>query len=161
MVKTAVADANTIILLSKINSLDLACNIFNKIIIPSQVAEEIFIKNTPDTILIKEQFGKLFKEVETKSDIEIPLGKGERAAISCCIESKINIFLTDDERARRFAKGLNLEVFGVVSILLWNLSNKRINKSEFIRLINLLMTNNYQITPEAYSDIMNLIHEEK
>lgn len=159
MAKEAVADANTIILLAKINSINLLNNIFKKIILPSQVVEEIFAKNTPDAILIKEHFGKLFEEVKAKSDIDMPLGIGERAGISYCLESKINIFLTDDDRARRFAKGLNLEVLGVVSILLWNLSNKKVNKSEFIRLINLLMVNNYQITPEAYSDIMNLIEE--
>jgi len=47
---------------------------------------------------IKEGF---IEEIDVKKVIDLPVHQGEKAAISLCLEKKINIFLSDDGKARR------------------------------------------------------------
>ena len=154
----AVANTSSIIFLAKINIFFLAKNIFSKILIPKQVINEIFKKDDPENRLIKNELQKFLKEVEIAKIKEFPLDEGEKAAISLCLQNHIKIFLSDDKKARRFARSLGLETIGILGIILWNLNNKKLKKEDAIKLINKLIDKGYYMPPSLYTKIIQLIN---
>jgi len=85
------------------------------------------------------------------------LDMGERAAISLCLEKKINIFLSDDKKARKLARGLSIETLGIAGIIKYNLEEKNISKEEAKDLINQLIKDGYYMSSILYSELLILV----
>ncbi len=151
MEEKAVANTSSILFLAKLNRFNLLKNKFSEILIPKQVAEEIFDKNNAENLIIKKELGKFLKETEVGQIREFGIDKGERAAISLCIEKNIDIFISDDKKARKFARSIGIETIGMAGILLWNLENKKIGKGELIDLLDELIKKGYYISPSIYN----------
>tara|TARA_Y100000310_G_scaffold164768_1_gene164533 strand:- start:1387 stop:1869 length:483 start_codon:yes stop_codon:yes gene_type:complete len=157
MKQTVVSNTSTLIFLAKLDAYNLAKNRFPEILVPKQVLEEIFVKPTPEINIIKDNLTTFLQEIEVKNIKDLPLGDGERSAISYCLQNKYKLFLSDDKKARRIARSLGLETVGILGILLWNLENKKINKIKFMNLFNNLIKKKYYISSDLYSRIMELI----
>ncbi len=161
MEKEAVSNSSSIIYLAKLNILNLAKNIFTNILLPKQVVNELFVRFSPENEIIRKELGKFFIETEVKKTRELPLDKGEKEAISLCLEKDIKKFLSDDRKARLYANSLGIEVMGVIGILLLNLENRYITKGELHALLDKLIKNGYYLSPPIYAKVMKLIEEWK
>ena len=159
MEKEIVSNTSSIIFICKLNILDLAKNIFHRILIPKEVIEELFNKNLPENRIIKEELGKFIIKTETKKIVNFPLGSGEKAALSLCLEKNIRIFLSDDKKARSYARSLNIKTIGVIGIILYNLQQKKINKKYARDLVDELIQKDYYMSSELYSKIIRLIDD--
>lgn len=154
MEKEVIANTSSLIFIAKINRFDLVKNIFTKIIVPKEVINEIFDKDKPENTLIKKEINTFIQVENVKEIREFSADKGERAAISLCLEKKDRTFLSDDKKARKIARSLEIDTLGILGILLWNLENKYIAKQEFEELINDLMKNGYYITSNTYTKLI-------
>lgn len=154
MEKEAVADSSFIIFIAKLDAFNLVKNTFSRILLPEEVIEELFRKNSSENELIKRQLADLLVKLSVKEIRDIPLGDGEKAAISLCLEKKVKILLSDDKKARTFAKSLGLSVLGILGLLLINLKENRLNRKNFIELLNKLVGLGYYISPALYAEIM-------
>lgn len=159
MEKQAVTNTSSLIFIGKLRLFDLTKNVFDKILVPTQVMEELLEKDSPENLYIKTELGKLLREVEVKKIIDFPLHPGEKSAISLCLEKNIKIFLSDDKRARRYAISFNIEIIGVIGIILQNLQEKYIKKDEAKSLMHKLIQEGYHMNSGLYSKIMRLIDE--
>lgn len=157
MEKEAVADSSFIIFLAKLNIFNLAKNVFSRILLPNEVIDELFKKDSSENELIKRSFGNFLIKHAVNEIKKIPLGDGEKAAISLCLEKKIKILLSDDKKARTYAKSLGLKVMGILGLLLFNLKEANINKREFLELLNKLVDRGYYISPALYAEVMKII----
>lgn len=157
MKKEVVTNASSIVFIAKLNLFHLSKNIFLKILVPKQVVKEIFVKKTPETLLVKKEIGNFLIETEVKNIKELPLDRGEKEAISLCLEKNIKTFLSEDKKARRYARSLNLETIGILGILIWNLKNNKIEKKEFLKFLDSLIEKGYYISSELYSEIIKLV----
>ncbi|HLC53020.1 MAG TPA: hypothetical protein VJK03_00610 [Candidatus Nanoarchaeia archaeon] len=154
--KEAVANATTLIYLSKLGIFHLARNLFSRIFIPSKVMEEITANNYPETLVLKKEISYFLKEVNANAQ-PFPIGEGERAAISYCLEKGIKLFLSDDKKARKFAYSLGLEAQGVLGIIFENLDKNKIKKDECRLLVQKLVNCNYYISSQLYAEVMKKI----
>lgn len=154
-----VSNTSSIIFIGKLRILDLTKNIFSKILIPKQVEKELFAKDCSENDYIKEEINKFIKIFEPQKIINAPVDKGEKAAISLCIEKNIKTFLSDDKKARKYARLLKLETIGVVGIILWNVKHRKIKKSETKKLIKKLIDKGYLISTDFYLKIIELIEK--
>ena len=76
--------------------------------------------------LIRKNFGEFLEEREIERVKDLPLGKGEKAAISLAINEG-KAFLSDDKKQRKFARNFDLETIGT---LLWNLKKRQNQERE-------------------------------
>ena len=150
MEKEVVTNSSSIIFLAKLNLFHLAKNIFSRVYIPKEVISEIFAKKTPEVEIIK--------KLNTKKFLNIPVGLGEKSAISLCVEKNIGVFISDDKKARKFARSLGIETIGIIGIFLLNFKNNKISKKEAIDFLNKLIEAGYYLTSDLYKDIIQLIN---
>jgi len=110
---TVVLDAGPIIHLGKIDSLNLL-SVFNKIVLPEAVYEEISVGSVPDELDEME-----YELTGTKDEGDFDtLDRGESEALSTAQDlDEAVVFLTDDLDAREKAKELGIEVHGSVGVI--------------------------------------------
>ncbi len=153
----AVANTSSLIFLAKIGALYLAKKLFTHFLVPEEVAQEILEKDTAEVVLLQEEFSSFLKKVPVKNTLMMPLGIGERAAISYCLEEKIFFFLSDDLAARSYAHSLNIKTIGVIGILLTSFKRKIITKNEFLDFFEKLHNANYYMSHQLYAEVMKEI----
>ncbi len=152
-----VTNTSSMIFIAKLDLFYLAKNIFSKILVPKQVIEEIFEKESPENILIKKELENFLLETGVKEIKNLFLDEGEKAAISLCLEKNIKILLSDDKKARAYAKNLGIDVIGVAGILIKNTEKNKIKKQEAKKILNKLIEHGYYISPYYFSKIMQEI----
>jgi predicted nucleic acid-binding protein len=158
MEKELVSNASSLIFIGKLGIFNLLKNVCQRILIPKQVFDEIFKYNKPENNLIQKELDSNFiVKQDIKSIKEIPLHIGERASISLCLEKNIKTFLSDDKKARRYARSLNLDTIGILGIILENLRAKSLNKKQAKELIKELIDKGYYMSPGLYAKTLELI----
>ncbi|GGB89682.1 DUF3368 domain-containing protein [Dyadobacter sediminis] len=106
-----IADSSCLIILSKIDQLELLRNNYSRIIITEEIAEE-FDLELPAWIEIKgikdKKLQLLFEEV---------LDLGEATALTLAFETEDCTVILDDLKARKIAAKLNLKVTGTIGVI--------------------------------------------
>lgn len=106
-----IADSSCLIILSKIDQLDLLRNNYSRIIITEEIAKE-FDLELPAWIEIKgikdKKLQLLFEEV---------LDLGEATALTLAFETEDCTVILDDLKARKIAAKLNLKVTGTIGVI--------------------------------------------
>jgi predicted nucleic acid-binding protein len=113
-----VSDSTTIITLLNIDQIDILTNIFEKVLIPSKVYEEITIDE--NIVLDRGFFVK--KEVTDKTLYKLlikSLDEGESEAIVLAKEMEFSLII-DEKKGRKIAKNLDINIFGFVGLLILN-----------------------------------------
>ena len=156
-----VINASPLIFLAKIGMLDLLKS--HKLIIPSQVYDEIFKGGNidiEDVFTIRSLVSQkriMVEESEIIKDLEKQnLGLGEKAAISLAVKKKINLILIDERKARKIAKFYRLKTRGTIGVLIEALHNKKISKREFVDSIQKLIKEGYRIKEELLIELLNM-----
>lgn len=159
MEEEAVSNTTFLIYLSKLNIFNLAKNMFKNILVPAEVLNEFHAKNLPENIILVKELGGFLIEVVSDIDANISLDLGESAAISYCLKSKISTFLSDDRKARKIARNIGLNVKGILGVLLWNLENKKISRSECLNLFGRLINDGFYISVGLYNEVRDKMEE--
>ncbi len=122
-----VFDSSTLILLAKIDLLNLFVSHFQgDIIIPWEVKEEIYKKRATETLLIEEfikerkiKINKVQNKDQTDKLItDFHIDKGEAEAIVLAIQKGAGIIATDDRNAIKACKLLRLDFVTAITFLI-------------------------------------------
>lgn len=120
-----VCDTNVIIDLSKIRRLDLLKDLFNEVLIPDEVREELIAgeEGGIEDADIKKAVSEWIsvKEVEDRFALEnmkAHIDKGESACIVLCKEIDADLLAINDLKARGVAHALGIRIIGTLGILL-------------------------------------------
>lgn len=111
-----------IALVAGLGSLDLLQNLFNRIIVPREVCEEVETGGSENFAREEFQSADFLEKVENQ--IEIPpylsnaLDKGESAVIQTALEYQIETVCIDELAGRRIARLNNLRTTGSIGICL-------------------------------------------
>jgi len=157
MEKEIVSNTSSIIFIGKLEILNLVKNLYDKILIPKEVMKEIFEYDKPENVYLQGEIGKFIKEVDIKEIKEFPIDVGERAAISLCLKNNFYTFLSDDKKARKYARALKIKTIGVLGIILENLKKEKISKQEAKRLIKAIIEKGYFMTARLYHEVIEVI----
>lgn len=111
MPRTIISDTSCFIILEKINELDILKHSYDSVFTTSIIAREFGLP-LPEWVTIQdpENHEKLI-EFESKVD------KGEATAIALAIELKDSTLVLDDQKARKFAESLGIEVTGTIGVI--------------------------------------------
>ena len=116
-----VSDATPIIAFSRIGELGLLQQIVGEIIIPEEVAREIFEYKKTDIKDIKSLQWIKIKKVKSKKEVDIllsTLDTGEAEVIILSKELKADLVIIDELSARKVATMLGLPLIGTVGLLI-------------------------------------------
>lgn len=162
----AVLDSSVIIALTKTGHLRLLKNLFQEIIIPQAVYEEICVKGkglTGDRELaeVKTRGEVTVKEPEDRNMVAAlidPLGKGEAEAITLAIEINADILIMDDRLARRKAASMGIPIGGTLRVLRMMYDHKLYSLNEFVETLQTLKNVGFHISEDVIKRVSTL-HE--
>jgi predicted nucleic acid-binding protein len=119
---TVIPDTSPLILLAKIERLELLTLLYDEIVVPSAVYREVQAKSGSGAEGIH-QWRRQYDIPSTKVDasqlarISADLGPGERSAIASACERNADLVILDDQEGRRVAQAHGVEVTGTVGVL--------------------------------------------
>ena len=146
--------------LSAINKLELLKKLYNQILIPSAVWDEIVIKGkgqpgaeeVEKASWIKKEVVENVFFVET---LTLTLDRGEAEAIALAKEKKAELLIIDEQLARTIANHLGLNYIGLLGVLRESKSKGLIkNVKSHIDLLRTVA--GFWISDEVYKEILNM-----
>ncbi len=147
-----VINASPLIFLSKIGKIDLLKELFDEILIPSDVFYETVTigkeKRLEDAFVIENfinQGNIKVKDVDIRSLDKLPLGKGEKAVIALARIEGIENVLIDESKARTIAKMFKLKPRGTLWVLALANSKNLITRQEFKASVLRIIEKGYRI----------------
>lgn len=112
MDKIIISDTSCLIVLSRIEKLDLLKDLYHEVIITTDVRQE-FGGTLPDWIIVTE-----VKDKQKQKDLEKQLDKGEASAIALAIEIDNATLIIDEIKGRKIAQSFNIDIIGTIGIVL-------------------------------------------
>lgn len=159
-----ISDTTPIISLMKIDYLDILERLYENIIIPRAVYDELIINTDYDDeidIIKRCTFLKVRHVEENLSVLllqkQLNLDKGESEAIVLANNINADLIVIDERKARKIAKDIGLNVTGTLGILV-EAKQKGLIK-ELKPLLDGLIDNNIRIDKKLYAEILKLVEE--
>lgn len=116
-----VSDTSPLCYLLLIDYIDILPQLYESVLIPQAVANELSDRNAPELIqnwIAKPPTWLQIKSINLQTDsIFQKLDIGEQEAILLAEQYKINLLLIDERAARRVAQQRNLNVVGLLGVL--------------------------------------------
>lgn len=140
-----IADTSCLILLSKVDELDILKANYRRILVTPEIAEE-FNQDIPDWIEVVETKDKKFQRL-----LEDSLDLGESTALTLSFETENSTVILDDLKARKIAIKLGVKVTGTIGVIIKAKLNGTIPSAKAIldKISNTDFRINSQIIDEA------------
>lgn len=157
-----VSDTTPISELAKVGYLDLLPQIFNQVVIPKGVFDELQMGEHPATKLVKNLSWLEVIEVTNKQLVEdlqksSKLDLGESEAIALAEEMKASQLLIDEKAARKVALARKLPLIGTMGILL--LAKRRGLLDNVTEVLDQLRKQGTRISDRLYVQVLTLAKE--
>jgi predicted nucleic acid-binding protein len=147
------SDTSPLNYLILIGQVEVLPAIFEQLFIPRAVASELAHSRAPDAVRQWISSPPEWCQVRTVTEVDrtIPLGQGEREAISLAVELHADLLLVDDRVARSHAERRGLRVAGTLNVLEAAAERKLLKLPEAIRG---LRQTNFHIAEEVLAHIL-------
>ena len=144
------SDSTTLIILADAQKLAYATNIFEKILLPKAVFDEVNYKNTCN-------FPENFEVVEVKLGDEFDvllqlLDTGESHAIALAKQRNLPLII-DEKKGRKIAKNLGIHVLGLLGVVYLNIQKGFLSKKEAEDFLETAKKNGYRISETLINDM--------
>ena len=156
MSQAIISDSSSLIMVTKLERLDLLTNLFPQIYIPQRVAEEITVKedrvahavlNHPAFTVIASTDHHLLTLLDGTLDY------GEAEALTLAQEKQL-LLLIDEKKGRKIAKNMGLKIIGLLGVLLLNQRRGHIPTTEVLDLLAQIKRMNFRLSAKLESDFL-------
>jgi len=151
MPNVVISDTSTLIILDKIQRLDILQKVYGKLVTTQEISKE-FGYNLPKWITVVDVADKKYQKV-----LETQVDKGEASAIALAIEYDDALIILDDLKARKLAKKLSLNITGTLGII-YKAKQMSVIK-EVKPLILELQKTNFRISSKIIEEFLILNNE--
>jgi hypothetical protein len=155
-----VSDTSPVTNLIKIGELDLLKHVFEVIVLPRLVYEELCvienqkqIIDTTDWIVIQD-----LKDTVLKNRLLLEVDKGEAEAIALAVELHANYLLIDEQTGRAVAERMGLKITGIIGVLI-QAKQKGYIKSVKPYLKRLINEANFHISNQLFRNVVAMLKE--
>lgn len=157
----SVLNSSVIIALSHLGYLNHLKHVFDEVLIPQGVYEEICVKGggLPGDRELRESVEKgliRVKKVENRVLVNAlldPLSLGEAEALALAVEEEADYVVVDDRLARSRAKVMGLDVIGTLRVLRLFFDAGLLSKSEFLTALEELRKFGFRISNEIIDKV--------
>ena len=146
MNKIIISDTSCLIVLSKINKLSLLKELFQEVLITEEVKTE-YGGPLPNWIIICS-----VKDKNKQVDLEEKLDVGEASSIALAIEKENSTLIIDENKGRKIAQLLNLDIIGTIGIIV--MANKRGILNDVIGTVLKLVNNGFRLSDKIIDMIL-------
>ena len=165
-----IINASPLIILAKINKLEILKKTYGGIEIASSVYQEVVVNGlriySRDALIAKEQidsrnidvldlrpeFAEKAKKIESIYGIDI----GEAETIALALQLNNKEIVIDEIDAREAAKAFGIKPIGTLRVLLTAYKNSLISKTEIKRLVIEMENSKYRLSPKVLIEFWNL-----
>jgi predicted nucleic acid-binding protein len=151
MHKIVISDTSTLIILHKINELNILKHVYIELITTPEIAEE-FGEKLPDWIIVQSVTDEKYQRF-----LETQVDRGEASAIALASEFEDVTLLLDDLKARKLAVKLKLKTTGALGVIHKAKQMSIIPKVK--PLIDKLLLTNFRISNNIIDEILKLNNE--
>jgi len=151
MPDVVISDASCLIILDKINNIDILNRLYQNIVTTPEVSKE-FGKPLPFWISVKDTTNKNYQRV-----LETTIDPGEASAIALSLDYKQPLLLLDDLKARKMAKKLGLTFTGTLGVLVKARKTGLIPQLKPI--INLIQETDFRLSDSLIHEILKEVGE--
>ncbi|MCD9016044.1 DUF3368 domain-containing protein [Parachryseolinea silvisoli] len=151
MPSVVISDASCLIILDKIDRIELLKSLYQNVVTTPVVAEE-FGKPLPAWIALEEAVDKKYQRV-----LETSVDPGEASAIALSLNYADALLLLDDLKARKMAKKLGLLFTGTLGILVRAKKNGLIPQLKPV--IDLIRETDFRISDLLVEEILKEVNE--
>jgi len=138
-----VSDSTTLIVLLDLKRTELLSNIFNEIILPQAVYDEVTVKYK--TILPSFMIVKKVEHSEMLDTLKQLLDEGESEAIAIALALQKPLII-DEKKGRKIALREGLEIIGLLGVVYLNIKKGYISTAEARTFIDDAMAHGYRIS---------------
>jgi len=158
-VKIIVSDSTTIITLLNIQRIDILENIFDEILIPSKVYDEICIKE--DIILNPTFFiKKSIKDQVLYKLLSRSLDAGESEAIVLATQMNLTLII-DEKKGRKIAKNMGISMIGLLGILLLGHKKNYLSYNDTLQVYSAIQKVNFRVSQRLEQRFFELLKRDK
>jgi len=154
---SVISNATPLIYLAKADRLDLLLSLFEEILIPEAVHEEVVSKGKrlgqADAFVVEKAIkeGRIsVRQVQRTHPVSIPLHPGEVEVISLALEAGINLLIMDDSRARAAAEIAGLKPRGTLWLLLEAIKKNALSFDDFLATIEAITNQGFYLREDLY-----------
>ena len=147
MQRIIISDTSCLILLEKLDEMQLLQKLFGEVTITSEIADE-FGNPLPGWIKINNATDNNYQSM-----LESFVDKGEASAIALAVEHPECLLILDDLKARKLAKELKINYSGTLGILVEGKLSGHINSMKIV--LEKIKKTNYRITPSLEKKILS------
>ena len=141
-----IADTSCLILLDNIGELELLKQLYQRITVTPEIAEE-FEKKLPNWISIASPSNKTYQQI-----LEVSIDRGEASAIALALEHKNCILIIDDLKGRKFAEQVGITITGTLGIIT---KAKQVGKINSVKpYLDKIQNTNFRISNELIKIIL-------
>lgn len=162
-----VLNASPLIYLGKKRKTSLLRLVFEKILVPVEVEEEILkLYDSPEAMQLRDAIQEGWVEVEQPSENKKKqiaklfgeIDEGEAAVIALALEGHRENVITDDAEARTAAEYFELKVHGTLYIILEAYKRNIFkSKAEVMSMVNNMLRKGFYISSEVYAQLLFLL----
>lgn len=154
-----ISDTSPITNLIQIGRLDLLETVFNEIIIPKTVYDELCRLPEQKNIIDRQQWISIFSAQDNPmiALLEKELDKGEAEAIAISIQLKANFLIIDEFKGRDIAEKMGINIVGLLGILIKAKQQGII--SEVKPLMEDLSQVGFRVNPILFEHILRITNE--
>lgn len=158
-----VSNTSPISNLAKVGKLNLIQQLYETILIPGAVHEELLDERAGETVITAVQSAtwleiQSVQNQELVNELRSRINVGEAEAIALAVEVEATRLLIDERLGRQSATYLGLKITGVLGILLLAKHQKLI--TEIKPIINSLVTQaSFRISSQLYADVLDAAGE--
>lgn len=139
MQRVIISDASCLILLEKIQLLQLLQQLYTVVTITPEVREE-YNTELPQWIVTQSPVNINYQKI-----LEVSLGLGEASSIALAIENENSLLIIDDLKGRKYAQRMNLDVIGTLGLLIVGKQNGYISSVK--DCLDKIETTNFRLSP--------------
>jgi len=156
MSQLIVSDTTSLIVLEKQNKLSLLCKLFDEVIIPQAVYDELLIGLDSDKTI--KAFSclkiKTVASSERLHDLLIILDQGEAEAIELAIRENLPLII-DEKKGRKIAQNFGLVVTGLAGILILATHKKVLCATQSKVILETSIQNGYRLSATLYQQVID------
>ena len=149
-----VSDSTALIILFDLKRVELLENLFKELYIIPIVLEEISVKYPivlpPFMKVVKLEDKELFHSLTKLLDL------GESEAIALAKEKNLSLIM-DEKKGRKIAKGMGLNIIGLLGVVYLNVKKGFLSKDEALSFLDDALEHGYRISPKMIKDILSAL----
>ncbi len=153
--KLIVSDSTTLIALQRIERFDVLKNLFEQVLIPEKVYNELCHKERAvlrDPFFVTNKItDRLLYKLLSKS-----LDAGESEAITLAVEMKLPLII-DEKKGRKIAQNMDITVIGLLGILILSTKRKIVSSKEAVAIYVKAKKNNFRVSEQLESQFLEQI----